>query len=729
MESPGLAALFNLPREGMVALHCMHNGWLVMLAFIVATAAGFTTLGITERMVHARRRRGRLTWGVLGALCMAGGIWSLHFLCMLAFRAPIPIHYTLPATLASLIIALITAALTMFTLNKPALPLRRYVVSAVCIGLGISAMHYSGMLSIVSPASQHYDPRLFVLSLILAVAASLVILLLAMHFRRRTTSRQRLLKLGASALVALAILSMHFTGMHAMTLVVPEDTPLELQPANDTLQLGLSIGLVTLMIVVISLGAAWTNRKLQSKERDLRRVNALLRKLDHAQASLKKAAHHDALTNLLNRRGFNALFAEKLEEHSEQRRDMAVMFLDIDHFKRINDSLGHDAGDELLQVIAQRIRSAVREGDAIARFGGDEFCILASLEQQDDARLLAQRVMQTMKEPIALAGRSMVMTTSIGISLFPQDGDACDELLKHADMALYQSKGSGRNHFTFFSERLRSKASFELELEEDLRKALARDEGLQLFYQPIVDLRSGRTTKLEALVRWQHPQHGMLSPDRFIGIAEANGFITELDGWVLRRACHDVARLQARGHPPLIVTVNCSALNLAHEQLPDEVDQALRQSGLQPQMLELEVTENALMSNINRAISLLQEIRQLGVSLAIDDFGTGYSSLAYLKRLPINTVKIDRSFIQDLAATEEDRQIIQAILAMAHALRLQVVAEGVETQEQVSFLRDQGCDFMQGFLFCRPLPMAQLESFLAERPELPLPLSGQISLV
>lgn len=443
MESLGLAALFNRPTEGMVVLQCMHNGWLVMLAFIVATAAGFTTLGITERMVHARRARGHLTWGLLGALCMAGGIWSLHFLCMLAFRAPIPIRYTLPATLASLTIALITAALTMFTLNKPALPLRRYVVSAACIGLGISAMHYSGMLSIVSPASQHYDLRLFVLSLILAVAASLITLLLATHFRRRTTSRQRLRKLGASALVALAILAMHFTGMNAMTLVVVEGTPLQLQPANDTLHLGLSIGLVTLMIIVISLGAAWTNRKLQSKERDLRRVNALLRELDHAQASLKKAAHHDALTSLLNRRGFNALFAEKLEEHSEQRRDMAVMFLDIDHFKRINDSHGHDVGDEVIRHMAQLMKTCSRDADILCRSGGEEFLMLLPDADIESATRVAERLRGSVEqERIPVVEH---ITISLGIAVWPEHADNLERVLKLADAALYLAKQRGRN--------------------------------------------------------------------------------------------------------------------------------------------------------------------------------------------------------------------------------------------------------------------------------------------
>ncbi|MDT4842557.1 putative signaling protein [compost metagenome] len=363
-------------------------------------------------------------------------------------------------------------------------------------------------------------------------------------------------------------------------------------------------------------------------------------------------------------------------------------------------------------MIAERIRGALRDNDVVARFGGDEFCVVASLRNNDEARHLAQRVMLRMKEPIALSGRCMVMTASIGISLFPEDGETCDELLKHADLALYQSKGSGRNNLHFFSAQLKTKASFELQLEEELRNALQQSQGLLLHYQPIIDLHSGELSKLEALVRWQHPEHGLLAPDRFIGIAEANGFIAELDAWVLRRACEDLSLLSDSGLSHLKIAVNCSALNLGREELVQEVHDALRCSGVSPQRLELEVTENALMGNINQAIGLLQKIRELGVSLSIDDFGTGYSSLAYLRRLPLDTLKIDRSFIQDIPDSHQDMEIIQAIIGMAHTLHLKVVAEGVETPQQLDFLREHGCDFVQGYLLSRPLPLLQLRDYL-----------------
>jgi diguanylate cyclase len=336
--------------------------------------------------------------------------------------------------------------------------------------------------------------------------------------------------------------------------------------------------------------------------------------------------------------------------------------------------------------------------------------VVASLDSNAAPRALAQRLLEQMKEPIELAGRKIVMTTSIGISLFPRDGGGADELLKHADLALYQSKGSGRNVVHFFNPHLKQKASFELQLEEDLRQALQQDNGLTLFYQPIIDLRSGALHKLEALVRWRHPQHGLLTPERFIAIAETNGFIDQLDDWVLRRACHDLRGLGEMGYPGLKVAVNCSALNLGNDQLPGRIAQILHDSRCPGQSLELEVTESALLSNINRAIGLLESIRALGVSLSIDDFGTGYSSLAYLRRLPLDTLKVDRSFIQDLAASSQDREIVHAIIAMAHALRLKVVAEGVETSEQLAFLQERDCDQVQGYLFSKPLPLEEIVS-------------------
>ncbi|WP_236217893.1 putative bifunctional diguanylate cyclase/phosphodiesterase [Pseudomonas rhodesiae] len=699
MEWLGLHFFTDLPANGHLLLNCSHNPFLVLLAYLVACAAGFGTLDMAERVGHVEDPTARRHWRWLGAGCLAGGIWSTHFISMLAFQAPIAIHYELLTTFASLLIALVASLFAMKTLSHTTVRLHQYLLAAVWMGLGIALMHYVGMSAMRSQAQMYFDSWLLLGSIGIAIGASLAALLLSSYLRTGAGIFHQLLKYAASLMLGAGIISMHFTGMAALQLMVPTGADLSLRLDNNPIQLGLSVAVITLLVIGSSISAALADKKLQHKERDLRRVNALLSELDQARASLQQVAHYDALTSLLNRRGFNQIFAEKVAEKTVTHGMMAVIFLDIDHFKRINDSLGHDAGDQLLTVLASHIKSSVRShADVVARFGGDEFCILISIHHRDEARHLAQRIMQKMKEPVELAGRRMVMTTSIGISLFPDDGQTCEELLKTADLALYQSKDAGRNSLNFFSSNLKARATLELQLEEELRNALRTGTQLVLFYQPIFDMKLGKVSRLEALVRWQHPQHGLLAPDRFIEIAENNGLIAELDHWVLRQACHDLSLLTDRGYTDLTLSVNCSALNLARDELADEIEDALRFSGLAANRLELEVTENALMGNISSTLALLRQIRSLGVSLAIDDFGTGYSSLAYLKRLPLNTLKIDRSFIQDIPKSTADLEIVQAIIGMAHTLHLHVVTEGVETQSQFELLHALGCDFIQGYL-------------------------------
>jgi len=705
----GLHFITELPDSGQVILSCTHNPFLVLLAYLVACAGSFATLDMAERVSHAEKTASQRIWRLVGTACLAGGIWAMHFIGMLAFEAPIEIHYALPITLVSLLIALLAAWLVMHTLSQPHQNLWQYLKASVCIGLGIAAMHYVGMGAMRSEALASFEPTLFSLSILVAMVASLAMIWIASRLRGGTGLPHKLLKYGASLVLGAGLFSMHFTGMAAFNLVLPAGSILTPPGDNDHAQLGLTVAVMTLLIIASSISAALADKKLQHKELDLQRVNALLTQLDQARMSLQQVAHYDALTNLINRRGFNQIFAEKLIEKTLEGGMLAVMFLDIDHFKRINDSLGHDAGDELLKVLASHIKSSVRgHDDVVARFGGDEFCILISLHDHEEARHMAQRIMLKMKEPIELSGRRMVMTTSIGISVFPEDGRTCEELLKNADLALYQSKGNGRNSLNFFSANLKTRATLELQLEEEMRNALRENSGLMLYYQPIYDLKTGQVSKLEALVRWQHPVHGLLAPDRFIAIAEANGLIAELDNWVLRKACEDLSELSRQGCEELKIAVNCSPLNLAREELADEIERALRTAGVAPQRLELEVTENALMGNIANTLVLLRQIRALGVSLSIDDFGTGYSSLAYLKRLPLNTLKIDRSFIQDIPQSTQDMEIVQAIIVMAHTLHLQVVTEGVETLEQYEFLERYDCDFVQGYLLSHPVPLAEL---------------------
>lgn len=712
MERLGLHLFDTLPTTGQIILDCRHDPLLVLLAYGIACIACFATLDMTERQSQSEDPSARRQWRVLGACCLAAGIWALHFTSTLALQAPVEVRYDIPLTGLSLLVALLAAWLAMNSLDRVDMRPRHYVQGALLIGLGITAMHYVGMAALNTSARPYYHPELSLASLGIAIAASLAALLMARAISKGSGTLHLAGKYAASLLLGGGLLLTHFASMAAMTLVAPAGSPLHLPTTDNSLQLALTVAFITLLISGSSISAALADRKLQSKEHDLRRVNALLSQLDQARASLQQAAHYDALTNLVNRRGFNQVFAERLAELSTNERMLAVMFLDIDHFKRINDSLGHAAGDELLKVIAGHIKAATRNHDVVARFGGDEFCIVTNLNSRDEARHLAQRIMQRMKDPIDLGGRRMVMTTSIGISIFPDDGRTAEELLKNADLALYQSKGCGRNSLNFFNNGLKTRATLELQLEEELRVALLEERGLCVHYQPIFDLHNGQVAKLEALVRWQHPQHGLLSPDRFIGIAEANGLIADLDLWVLRRACQDLASLHRQGHAELKVTVNCSAVTLGREELANEVEMALFEAGLAPRHLELEVTENALMGDIQRVVSLLKRVRAQGVALSIDDFGTGYSSLAYLKRLPLDVLKIDRSFIQEVPGSQKDCEIVQAIIVMAHTLHLQVVTEGVETLEQHAFLAAHGCDYLQGYLLSRPVALAELRSTL-----------------
>ncbi|WP_104911740.1 bifunctional diguanylate cyclase/phosphodiesterase [Pseudomonas sp. LG1D9] len=713
MEWLGLHFFTPLPESGHLLLDCTHNPFLVLLAYLVACAAGFGTLDMAERVGHVDNPTAKRRWRWIGAACLAGGIWSTHFISMLAFQAPIAIHYEVFMTVASLLIAMVASLFAMQTLSHAQLHFHQYLVASIWMGLGIALMHYVGMAAMRSEAQVYFSGALFGLSVAIAIGASLAALLLSHYLRSGSGMFHQLLKYGASLVLGAGILSMHFTGMAAMQLLLPTGAVPPLPIDNHPTQLGLSVAVITLLVIGSSISAALADKKLQHKERDLRRVNTLLSELDQARASLQQVAHYDALTSLLNRRGFNQIFAEKLAQKSLDGGMLAVIFLDIDHFKRINDSLGHDAGDELLTVLAGHIKSSVRShNDVVARFGGDEFCILINIHHRDEARHMAQRIMLKMKEPIELAGRRMVMTTSIGISVFPEDGTTSEELLKTADLALYQSKDGGRNSLNFFSSNLKTRASLELQLEEELRNALRNQKELVLHYQPILDLRKGKVTRLEALVRWQHPVHGLLAPDRFIGIAENNGLIAELDNWVLRQACADLSWLTEQGHPDLSMAVNCSALNLARDELADEIEYALRSSGIAASRLELEVTENALMGNISSTLILLRQIRALGVSLSIDDFGTGYSSLSYLKRLPLNTLKIDRSFIQDIPKSTTDMEIVQAIIGMAHTLHLQVITEGVETAQQLELLIKHGCDYVQGYLLSAAVPANEVSALI-----------------
>lgn len=442
-----------------------------------------------------------------------------------------------------------------------------------------------------------------------------------------------------------------------------------------------------------------------------------------------RLAYHDTLTGLLNRHSFKDHLAQAVANAQRYKRFVATLFIDLDRFKRINDTLGYQVGDLLLQGVAERIQECVRKSDkaarnvadassnSVSRLGGDEFTILLpEIKQVQDTARVAKRILEAIARPFTIAGHEIFITGSIGITVYPLDGEDPDILLKNADSAMYSAKEQGRNTFQFYTESMNASSFKRLALENGLRKALDREEFI-IYYQPQVDIASGRISGMEALLRWKHPELGLVPPGDFIPLAEETGLIVSIGEWVLCAACIQNKAFQNRGLPPKRVAVNISSFQFRRQSLVKTVTKALKMSGLDPRYLELELTESAIMKNMEESSKILEDLKEMGLRVAIDDFGTGYSSLAYLKRFPLDILKIDRSFIRDIPEDQDNAAIAAAIIAMARSLNLEVIAEGVETEDQLAFLRDQGCDEVQGYYFSPPLPSEEIEAYLEKEPD------------
>ncbi len=430
-------------------------------------------------------------------------------------------------------------------------------------------------------------------------------------------------------------------------------------------------------------------------------------------------AYHDSLTGLANRRLFEERLHLALEEARHVERGVGVIFLDIDHFKIINDTLGHSYGDELLKQVADRLVRCVygahgpeRPGALVARLGGDEFTILIpEQESPAESRGVAERVLGSLARPFDVRGQEVIVTGSLGVTTWPEDGESVEDLLRNSDTAMYHAKQRGRNNFQFYAESMQEAAFHRLRLESKLRRALEREE-LELYYQPRVDAATGRVTALEALLRWRDPEHGVRLPDEFIPLAEETRLIRPIGAWVLRTAVAEAMRWPGDDGPPLRVSVNLSVHQVEEDGFVGTVAAALAETGLDPSRLELEITESTLMRDEERAVRLLGQLKEMGLELSLDDFGTGYSSLSYLKQLPIDKLKIDQAFVRDIPDDPNDMAIAEAVIAMGKALGLRVIAEGVETEEQAGFLRDKGCEFAQGFYFSKPLSADQIAELI-----------------
>jgi len=436
-----------------------------------------------------------------------------------------------------------------------------------------------------------------------------------------------------------------------------------------------------------------------------------------AEETINFQAYHDLLTKLPNR----ALLRDRLSlAISQAKRDdesLAVMFLDLDRFKNINDSLGHMIGDELLQQVSTRLKDCIREGDTLARFGGDEFTLMLPKlhNEREDAVKLANKISSSLKEPFNVDGHELYVSASIGIAMYPQDGTNIDSLIKHADVAMYHVKGQGKNGYQFYSNEMNIPYIEKLSLDTGIHKALDNNE-FHLVYQPQINLRTGEIVGVEALLRWDHPEHGLVSPSEFIPFAEESGLIVDIGSWVLKSACAELSQWRLSGLPEIRMSINISARQLMEDYIVSDILTILKDYDLPGSSLELEITENAIMHDMDSAVRKLKELSHEGITIAIDDFGTGYSSLSYLHKLPIQTLKIDRTFLKESRINKGDNTIIKTIVAMAKGLDLNVIAEGVETQTQLDYLREIECSEAQGFLFGKPLPPDVISQLLIQEP-------------
>ena len=926
---------------------------LVALSVAIAVLASYAALDVAERVTSARGGI-RFVWLAGGAVAMGIGIWSMHYMGMLAFRLPVPVQYDWPTVLVSLLAAIFASAIALFVVSREKMGFVRAIIGSVFMGSAIAGMHYIGMAAMRLPAMCHFSSAIVVISVVLAIVISLVALWLTFHFREQTKSGWR--KVVSAIVMGAAIPVMHYTGMTAASFTTAMVADGSLSHALNISSLGTtSIIVVTFMALGLTVLTSLADRrfsaqalKLESNEKKFREIletaldafvgmdsrgtivdwnaqavatfgwsreealgqlfftiiipdrnratyengpqyflasgeGAVLNKrieitarhrdghefpielalspiqwgetrlftafvrditarkdmeealfvekeraqvtlnsigdavactdisgnitflnlvaekmtgwshkeaegrpmadvLDILDATSRKAntnpmelavdenravhlpsnnilvrqdgfeipiedsvapihdregqatgavivfrdvsaaramtlqlahsAEHDVLTGLPNRALLNDRVNQAIILASRHMKKVAVLFLDLDGFKHINDSLGHPTGDKLLQSITKRLRDCVRASDTVSRQGGDEFVVLLSeMEHSEDAAVTARRLLQAVADTHFINQQELHVTTSVGVSVYPDDGLDAETLLKNADTAMYQAKENGRQNFQFFKSSMNERAVERQSIEEGLRRALERNE-FTLQYQPKVNLKTDEITGAEALLRWNPGGRGLVSPAKFIPVAEDCGLILPIGKWVLREACTQARAWMDARLPPITIAVNISAMEFRHEQFLEGVFEILKETGLDPKLLELELTESVLMKRVEATGSILETLRAKGVRVAVDDFGTGYSSLSYLRKFSIDALKIDQSFVRQITTSPGETSIVTAIISMGRSLGLRVIAEGVETQEELAFLQAQKCEEAQGYHFSRPLPPEQFVTLL-----------------
>lgn len=686
-----------------------YNPWLVALSVGIAIFIAWTATKLTARVksAHSQISRG---WWLGGALVLGTGSWSMHVIGMLALGLPIPLTYDILPTLAALGIAIANAAFVLRLASDKHPDWKQLTASALVMGAGISAMTYAGMHALRIVPAMTYDPVLLPAALLIAMIGSFAVLWLDFKLRRHS-GQSRWSQLGGAVFMGLTIAGIQYANMAASRFSSQSYSTGGIPIEGGWL--AAVIALVTFGLLTVTLVAALFDARLEFK------IRAHDDDLAKAKALLQHLATHDTLTGLPNRAQLRDRLSQSIPLVARYHGKFAVLTVDLDRFKTINESLGYSGGDELLSEVTRRLTALVREEDTLARSGGDEFVIVIN-NIRDTAEIVraTQRILAELGKPFLVHPLQISTTASIGISVFPTDGTTVDALLACSDEAVLHAKKMGRNTYQFFAQGMRTFSRESLELEHELRHALERDQ-FQLHYQPKVDIRSGKIIGVEALLRWLHPRLGNITPDRFIPLAEETGVIIPIGEWVLRQACRQAREWRDHGLPFLRMSVNLSATQFRQSNLEAVVRSALDDARLEPDILELELTESSIMTSPEESAAILEKLSAAGVMVAIDDFGKGHSSMSYLQRFPIDKLKIDRSFVTDLTVNPDSAAIVTAIISLAHGLRLKAVAEGVESHGQLDYLRSAGCDQYQGYLCSRPVPPAELEKLVRMRESKP----------
>jgi diguanylate cyclase (GGDEF)-like protein len=679
--------------------------WLVCLSIAVAIVVSFTSLRLAARVAESGRVLGR-AWLILGAISMGVGIWAMHFVGMLALSLPIQLRYDVGLTLGSLATAMLTSGFAIWIASRRQLDLGHHVLCSLVMGLGIVAMHYMGMRAIRIVPAISYDPSLVAASVAIAVTASFVALWLTFKLRTGTHRLIWAARLAAAVVMGAAIAGMHYTAMAAS--IFQPGAFCRTGVALDNGWVAISVAIAALGLLTITLITTIFDSHLASRTR----LHAL--RLQQVNARLRHQATHDSLTDLPNR----SLFIERLKQAIENPRStgaaIAVMLVDLDRFKAVNDSLGHSFGDAILKEVAARLREITAGIGIAARLGGDEFLVLAQVEETKQVVIIANRIVRRLAESFRIEALELYLGASVGITTYPFDNSEAEVLISHADEAMYGIKHGGGNGIHLFVPGTSVFTMARLELERDLRHAVARGE-LELHYQPQVDIASGRIRGLEALVRWRHPRDGWIAPGDFIPLAESSDLIVDIGRWILGEACRQAHVWHLEGHGDISMAVNLSARQFRQADLLATIQQAVAVNGLQPRHLDIELTESLVMSDADRSIERLEQLHRSGFQIAVDDFGTGYSSMSYLKRLPVRKLKIDRSFVSDLSSDRKSDSIVRSVIALAHGLGMIVIAEGVETARQLDCLREFECDQYQGYLFSHPCSAGEILELLRRR--------------